>query len=93
LSEEYFEDKKILEIRKEIETMLDNENDMRILKLNAKIKSETETAIEYFDKDIGTDERLFYKPELESQILDTQKKVRLLLSLLVKKREGGIDFG
>jgi len=69
-----------------IKTLLNTPSNNRLLRLNSKIKQELETAIEFYDEDIGTDERLFYNEELERTILQTYSEIRRLLAILIKTR-------
>jgi hypothetical protein len=77
-----------------IKNFLQNTKNMRILRMQQKIKRETETAIEYYDRDIGRDERLFYQEKLEEDITKLQEEIRRTLSIIIiHKIAGEIDLG
>ncbi len=86
LSKENIEKYKLKELQRLCNTfLLDNKNN-RILRINQRIKEEQETAIEYYDKDIGEDHRLFYDEELEKELLKTYNEIRKLLATLIKEK-------
>lgn len=58
----------------------------RILRLNSRIKQELETAIEYYDTDIGNDTRLFYQENLEQDILEVIGEIRSFLALIINNK-------
>lgn len=76
-------------LKKEIITISEDGQKIRSLRLTKRIKEETETAIEYYGKDIGNDERLIYKRTLEKEMLTLQNKIRRFLAVIVKKYMGG----
>jgi hypothetical protein len=73
--------KKLLE---KINRTLHHEGNMRILRLMQRIKKEVDTAIEYFDEDIGSDHRLFYKEELEDEMIMYENEIRKIIADIIK---------
>lgn len=79
---------KIPPVEKRIEGLLEDEHTMRILRLMQKIKSETETSIEYYYKDRGQDERLYYNKELETDLISVNKEIRNAISKIIADNQG-----
>jgi len=73
--------KKLLE---KINRTLTHEPNMRILHLIQKLQKEPDTAIEFWDKDIGNDERLFYKEELVKDMIGFEHEIRKTIAEIIK---------
>lgn len=73
-------------LQKKIDNFLLQPANNRILRLNSRIKQELETAIEYYDADIGQDTRLLYQNDLESDILEVMGDIRTFLALLINTK-------
>lgn len=85
---------RLTKLQKKINKVLTSEENMRILRLMQRIKTETDTSVEYYDKDIGQDERLFYQQEMEEEMLEFQNEIRKALATIIKeKTSGAIDLG
>jgi hypothetical protein len=90
---EFLKQNKLLELQQRIDGVLGNEPNMRILRMMQTIKIETDTRIEYMDKDIGSDERLFYQQEMEEEMIGFEQEIRTAVSKIIKElsAEEGID--
>lgn len=90
---DFLKQNKLLELQKRIDATLTNEQNMRILRMMQTIKTETDTRIEYFDKDIGSDERLFYQQEMEEEMIGFEQEIRTAVSKIIKElsAEEGVD--
>jgi hypothetical protein len=74
------------ELQKRLDNFLLVPANNRILRLNSRIKQELETAIEYYDTDIGQDTRLLFQNDLESDILEVMSDIRSFLALLINTK-------
>lgn len=74
------------ELQKKIDSFLLDKTNNRILRLNSVTKREIETHIEYLDKDIGQDHRLFYQKELEEDLISLYGEIRTFLANIIKKK-------
>lgn len=93
MPEEFKKKHKLTLLEKKLKNFLLNKTNNRILRLNQRVKLEVETAIEYYDKDIGEDPRLLYNKLLEEDILKIQDEIREALGTILKsKLSGEIDF-
>lgn len=88
---DFLKQNKLLELQKRIEATLTNEKNMRILRMMQTIKTETDTRIEYFDSDIGSDSRLFYQQEMEEEMIGFEQEIRTAVSKVIK--ELSVDEG
>jgi response regulator RpfG family c-di-GMP phosphodiesterase len=81
------------ELQKGIDTFLLNPLNNRILRLNQWVKSDQETAIEYYSRDIGNDERLFFQEELEKDLINLMKLIKQKMAEITKDKLGddGLD--
>lgn len=77
---------KIKKLEKKIKQLITNPKNNRIIRLNNIIKKEIETYIEYLDRDIGQDERLYYQEQLEEELTTITEEIRELLSLIIKHK-------
>jgi hypothetical protein len=82
-------EKNIAKLQKRLNNFLLNQSNVRILRLLQKLKTEVDTAIEYFDLDIGTDERLFFQTELEQDLLLTYAEIRNMFGWIIREKLGG----
>jgi hypothetical protein len=87
-----FDDEKLkifglIDLRKKISSLLVDEGKMRLISLLQKIKTETDTGIEYLDEDRGLDERLIYRPKLEKELLELKSEIRKAISKILKNKK------
>ena len=76
-------------LEKKIKNFLLNPNNNRLLRLNQKVKTELETAIEFYDIDIGNDQRLFYNEPLEKDLLQIQNDMKEALATIINQKITG----
>ena len=77
-----------------IQNFLEDPKNNRALRMNTRIKQETETCIEYYDKDRGQDTRLFYEKNLESDLNKANTQIRRLLAKVIKEKlNEDVDLG
>jgi hypothetical protein len=88
LGDDFIKNHNLLPLHKRIKNFLLNPTNNRMLRMNQRIKLEIETAVEYLDKDIGNDTRLFYKTELEKEILNIHDDIRTALAIIVQNQIG-----
>jgi hypothetical protein len=90
---EFLKENKLLTLQGKIDNTLINEKNMRILRMMQTIKTETDTRIEYYDKDVGSDERLFYQEEMEEEMLTFQQEIRTAVSKIIREltSDEGVD--
>lgn len=94
LEEEFIKKHQLKKLQNQINKILTNEPNMRTLRLMQRIKTETDTSVEYYDTDRGQDERLFYQIELEEEMLTLQNQIRKALANIIKEQTSGtIDIG
>lgn len=86
LTPQFIKDKKLDDLQKLISTILRKPEYNRILRMNQRIKIDQETALEYYDEDIGTDERLFYQKDLEKDLIKANERIREFLAILIKSK-------
>jgi len=89
LDQNFKKQHKLTKIEKTINNILQDDTRIRILKLLQRIKNETDTAIEYYDKDIGQDERLYYQEEFEKDMIEIQAQIRKTLATIIKEKLSG----
>jgi hypothetical protein len=83
---------KFNKLHQRIHLILNDEPDMRALKLMQRVKTEIDTSIEYYDKDVGQDERLFYQDKLETAMIELQEEIRGVLAVIIREKTGsGIE--
>jgi hypothetical protein len=82
---EFLKANKLLKLQEKIDNTLTNEKNMRILRMMQTIKTETDTRIEYYDQDIGQDERLFYQQDMEEEMIAFQQEIRVAVSKIIKE--------
>jgi hypothetical protein len=80
---EFLKQNKLLELKKKIELTLSNEKNMRILRMMQTVKTEVDTRIEYFDADVGSDQRLFYQQEMEEEMIMFENEIRTAVSKII----------
>jgi len=86
-------EKAVIKLHRRIKNFLLNQNNVRILRLLQKLKTEVDTAIEYFDEDIGTDARLNFQTELEADLLIAYDEMRTFFAWIIREKLGGeIEF-
>lgn len=73
-------------LNKKIKQYLTNPQSNRLLRLNSRVKLEIETSIEYYDKNIGHDERLDYDKNFEKEILEVYTMTRRLLAIIISTK-------
>lgn len=84
---------KAVDLHKKIREYLMQPTKNRELRLAQKIKLDPETAIHYYDADIGNDQSLYYKKKEEQKILIINDKIRTLISQIIKdKLTDAFDF-
>jgi hypothetical protein len=90
---DFLKQNKLLELQKRIDATLTNEKNMRILRMMQTIKTETDTRIEYYDRDVGSDERLYYAQEMEEEMIDFEQEIRTAVSKIIQElsTEQGVD--
>jgi hypothetical protein len=76
-------DKKIKPVEDKINKILVDNEKMRRLYLLQRIKSEVETSIEYYYKDRGRDDRLFYAENLENECRNLYTEIRKCLTIIL----------
>jgi hypothetical protein len=92
MGQEFLKAHKFGKIHAKIKEILNDEPSMRILKLMQRVKTEVDTSIEYYDKDRGQDERLFYQTPVEEQMIYIQEDIREVLSTIIREKTGsGIE--
>jgi hypothetical protein len=92
MGQEFLKAHKFGKIHIKIKELLNDEPSMRILKLMQRVKTEVDTSIEYYDKDRGQDERLFYQTPIEEQMIHIQEDIREILSTIIREKTGsGIE--
>jgi hypothetical protein len=92
MGQEFMNAHKFGKIYAKIKEILNDEPSMRVLKLMQRVKTEVDTSIEYYDKDRGQDERLFYQTPIEEQMIHTQEDIRKVLSTIIREKTGsGIE--
>lgn len=67
-----------------INKVLTYEPNMRILRMMQKLNKEPETGIEYFSQDKGKDDRLFYKENLEKEMIGFEHEIRKTIAEIIK---------
>jgi hypothetical protein len=83
---------KFNKLQQQIHLILNNEPDMRTLKLMQRVKTEIDTSIEYYDEDVGQDSRLFYQTKLEGMMIGLQEEIRGVLAVIIREKTGsGIE--
>jgi hypothetical protein len=82
-------EKNVFKLHRRIKNFLLNQDNVRILRLMQKIKSEPETSVEYYDRDYGSDERLLFQNELEADLLITYDEIKTFLSWLIREQING----
>jgi hypothetical protein len=87
-SSEILKSSKLNLLEGDVDKFINDEETMRIIRLLSKIKAETETGIEYYYKDRGRDERLFYAKELEEQLVKLKRNIRKALGYIVRMNQG-----
>lgn len=93
LDDEYKKKNKLDKIQKKITHFLTNPNNSRMLRLQQRLKREIDTAIEYYDEDIGNDHRLFYQKEMEEDIIALYDEIRTAMATIIRnKLSGDISF-
>lgn len=92
LTNEFKKRNNLNKIETEIRTILKDTDKMRILRILQRVKKESELAIEYYHKDVGNDERLFYNEETEKQMFELQEKIRTALSKVIKEMQSEDDY-
>jgi hypothetical protein len=90
---EFLKQNKLLELQKRIDATLTNEPNMRILRMMQTIKIETDTRIEYFATDCGSDERLDYQQGMEEEMISFEQEIRTAVSKIIQElsTEEGVD--
>jgi hypothetical protein len=73
-----------------INKVLTYEPNMRILKLMQKITKEVETSVEYYSPPISNDERLFYKQNLEQEMINFGHEIRRVIAEIIKEQTQNI---
>lgn len=73
-----------------INKVLTYEPNMRILRLMQKVKKEVDTGIEYYSPEIGNDERLFYKQNLEKEMISFEHEIRKVMADIIKDQTQSI---
>lgn len=86
LTKEYIKENQHEELKNNCKTLLTKPTYNRLLRINQRLKQETDTAIEYYDEDIGEDPRLLYQQELEEILLATYSEIRKLISSIIKNQ-------
>jgi len=86
LTPEYTKTHKLEQLLKTVEKLLNTTQHNRILRINQRIKEENETAIEYYDENIGTDHRLYYQHDTEKLLTTTYSQIRTLISTIIKNK-------
>lgn len=81
----YLKQNNLTDLQKRINNTLTNEANMRILRMMQTIKTETDTRIEYYDEDRGSDNRLFYQQEMEEEMLNYQQEIRQAMAIIIKE--------
>jgi len=93
LDNEFKTQHNLTKIEKIINKILTDDTKVRVLKLLQRIKNETDTAIEYYDRDIGQDARLFYQEQFEKDMINIQTNIRKALAIIIKERlSGGLEL-
>lgn len=93
LSRDFKQATGINKIETEINKILKNKKEMRLLRLIQKVKNEPELSIEYYGKDLGEDERLYYEEEQENKFNKIQEDIRTSISKIVRhKLEAEMDY-
>lgn len=85
LPEDFKKQHNLKKLEKRIQNFLLNPTNNRILRLNQRLKIENEVAIELYGEDIGSDKRLIYEEELETELMLLQSEIRKLLALTITK--------
>lgn len=86
LNSKFIKEHQLEKLQKRIDHFLLNQTNYRLLRLNQKVKLEIDTAIEYYDKDIGMDDRLFYQEELEQDLMELNRDIRNFIAIIIKKK-------
>jgi hypothetical protein len=86
LTPKFTQEHQLDKLQKKINNFLLNHTNYRILRLNQKVKTEIDTAIEYYDKDRGNDHRLFYQKQLEQDLMELNQEIRTFIALLIKNK-------
>lgn len=92
-TKDFLKQNKLLELQERIDKVLGNEKNMRILRMMQTIKIETDTRIEYFDENIGSDHRLDYEQGMEEEMIGFEQEIRTAVSKIIKElsTEEGVD--
>ena len=67
-----------------INKVLTFEPNMRTLRMMQKLNKEPETGIEYYSADKGRDDRLFYKENLEKEMITFEHEIRKIIAEIIK---------
>ena len=93
LDEEYIKKYKLEKLKTDISHFLKNPDNSRMLRLQQRLKREVDTAIEYYDEDIGNDHRLFYQKDMEEDLIALYDDIRTGMAIIMKtKLTGDINF-
>jgi len=86
LPEEFKKENQMIELETEIQKVLNDKEDLRLLRIIQKVKAEADLSIEYYDMDRGDDHRLFYREKTEAKFFKLQEKIREALSKIIKQK-------
>lgn len=89
LDEQYKKEHDLDKLQEDIDHFLTDPNNTRLLRLQQRLKREVDTAIEYYDEDIGNDHRLFYQKDLEDDIVKIYSEIRTGLGIIIRTKLSG----
>ena len=84
---------KLQKLKFEVQALLQDKDQMRVLHLLQKVKEELETSIEYYYKDRGRDDRLYYNVDVETKMIRINAEIRKAIGSLLKTIGGEVDLG
>ena len=80
------------ELEDEIRVLLSTHKNIRLLRINQRVKQDVEMGLEYYGDDIGTDKRLFYNIDVEDDLQVMYEKIRGLLGVAVKEQGEEMNY-
>jgi hypothetical protein len=86
LNPQFLKDNQLEWLLKQTHKLLTDPDLNRLLRLNKRLKEEVETAIEYYDKNIGSDQRLYYQHQIEKDLNKTYAHIRTMISIIIRKK-------
>jgi hypothetical protein len=75
-------------LQSDIDNFLVNQTHNRMIRLNSAIKKDPDLYVELLGRDIGKDDRLFYREEFEKDLILLMLDIRKFMALIIKTRMG-----